>query len=42
MCDENIEIRNTSIEELNEIRDNLGPMALNPEDDRSDGDDFDE
>ena len=42
VCDENIEIRNTSIEELNEIRDNLGPMALNPEDDRSDGDDFDE
>ena len=42
MCDENIEIRDKSIEELNEMRDNLGPIACDPDDDRCDDDDFEE
>ena len=42
VCDENIEIRNKAIEELNEMRDNLGPIACDPGDDRCDDEDFEE
>ena len=42
VCDENIEIRNKSIEELNEVKDNLGPIACGPDDGRCDDDEFEE
>ena len=42
VCDENIEIRNQPIEEINQNRDNLGPIACTPEDENCDDDDFDE
>lgn len=42
VCDEYVEIRQTSIEELNEMRDDLGPLACDPDDDdySCDDDDF--
>ena len=42
VCDEKVEIRDTTIEEINEKRDNLVPIACTPEDDNCGDDDFDE
>ena len=38
VCDENVEIRNLSIDALNEARDNLIPVICDQDDDRCDGD----
>ena len=41
VCDENVEIRNLSIDALNEARDNLIPVICGPDDVLCDEDDFD-
>ena len=42
VCDEDVEIRNLSIDALNEARDNLIPVICEPDDVLCDEDDFDD